>query len=328
MAAKISVVICTRDRPDLIGQAVESVASCDYPEFDLHIMDQSATDATEQVLRPLIEKFADRCPIVYHHLDRAGKSRAYNEGFRATDGTLIACTDDDVVVPADWLSCIARAFEGDPAAGLLYGQVRVPESLKNETNVVVPALTWERRQRLAHADRNFKVWGMGANMALRRDLLADVGGFDEVMGIGATLRSSEEYDFALRTYRAKRAILLEPSVAVDHYGARSYDQWPGTQRTYGFGDGAFYAKHIRCGDLLALWLFARRLAYVVGQAVYHSLRQRRLVKVSIYGRSLFTGIRASTRFGVDRRTRLYRETARGRIEVTEGHAISGARKAP
>jgi glycosyltransferase involved in cell wall biosynthesis len=326
MATKISVVICTRDRPDLIGQAVESVASCDYPEFDLHVMDQSTTDATEQVVRVLIEKFTDRCQIVYHHLDKAGLSRAYNEGFRATDGALIACTDDDVVVPADWLSSIARAFEGDPVAGLLYGQVLVPESLKDNTDSVIPALVWDHRQRLFRADRNFKVWGMGANFALRRDLLDDVVGFDEAMGGGAPLRSSQDFDLAFRAYRASRAILLEPSVTVDHYGARAFDQWPGTLVAYGIGDGAFYAKHIRCGDLLALRLFVRRLGYVVGQAVYHSVRERRLVRVSIYGRNLFTGIRQSLRFSVDRRTRLYGETDRGRIEVTEANAVSGSRK--
>jgi GT2 family glycosyltransferase len=327
MAAKISVIICTRDRPDLIGQAVESVASCDYPTYDLHVMDQSTTDATEKVVRPLIERFAGRCPIIYHHLDRAGLSRAYNEGFRVSDGTLIACTDDDVVVPVTWLTNIARSFEGDAQAGLLYGQVLIPESLKTEPNIIVPQLTWENRQRLVAADRNFKVWGMGANMALRRDLLDDIGGFDEVMGGGAPLRSSQDYDFAFRTYRANRAIVLEPSVAVDHYGARASDQWSGTMRAYGIGDGAFFAKHVRCGDLLATRLFLGRVSYVFGQAAYQSVRQRKFVNVSLYGRSLFAGIRESMRFGVDRRKRLYRETGRGRIEVTDANAVSGSRKA-
>ncbi len=46
MTTKISVVICTRDRADLIGQAVESVAACDYPAFDLHVMDQSTDGGT------------------------------------------------------------------------------------------------------------------------------------------------------------------------------------------------------------------------------------------------------------------------------------------
>ncbi len=203
----------------------------------------------------------------------------------------------------------------------------VPKSLENETTRVIPSTVWDERQRLVHTAHNFKVWGMGANMALRRDLLDDIVGFDEAMGGGAPLRSSQDFDLAFRAYRAKRAILLEPSVTVDHYGARDVEQWPGTLRAYGIGDGAFYAKHIRCGDLLALGLFVRRLGYVVGQAVYKSIRHRRLVNVSLYGRSLFTGVREGARFGVDRQTRLYRETRRGRIEVTDANAVSGARKA-
>jgi GT2 family glycosyltransferase len=327
MAPKISVIICTRDRPDLIGQAVESVASCVYSDFDLQIMDQSTTDATERVIRPMVARFADQCRISYHHLDQAGLSRSYNEGFRECDGSLIACTDDDVVVPTDWLTNIARAFEGDPVAGLLYGQVREPDSLKQD-GIVIPTLKWDRRERLVQKDRNFKIWGMGADMAIRRDLLDDIVGFDETMGGGAPLRSSQDFDLALRAYRANRAILLEPSVTVDHYGARAADQWPATMRAYGIGDGAFYGKHIRCGDLLALRLCAARIGRVIGEAMYNSLRQRRLVKLSDYGRGLFTGLRESARFGVDRRTRMYRETSRGRIEVTEANAVSGMRKVP
>ena len=48
---------------------------------------------------------------------------------------------------------------------------------------------------------------------------------------------------------------------VDHYGTRTKDQWPATMANYGIGDGAFYSKHIRCGDLLALWLLVRQYCY-------------------------------------------------------------------
>ena len=46
---------------------------------------------------------------------------------RASEGEIIACTDDDVIVPADWLTRIVAAFDGDPELGLLYGQVLVPD---------------------------------------------------------------------------------------------------------------------------------------------------------------------------------------------------------
>jgi glycosyltransferase involved in cell wall biosynthesis len=326
---KISVLICTRDRPDLIGHAVESVAACRYDNFDLHVMDQSTTDATKVIVEELSERFADRCTIVYHHLDKAGLSRAYNEGVRVSDGPLIACTDDDVIVPPDWLSRIAAAFAADPDLGLLYGQVLVPESLREvlDRGTIVPVLEWDRPERLWSRDRNFKIWGMGANMAVRRSLFGAVHGFDEAMGGGAPLRSSQDFDFAYRVYRSHHAILLDPSVKVDHYGTREPDQWPATERAYGIGNGAFFAKHVRCGDPLAVYLLVRALVRAVAQAVYRSVRARRLIGVSLYGRSLLTGLRESTRFGVDRRTRLYTETARAKIHVTDANAITGAKRA-
>jgi glycosyltransferase involved in cell wall biosynthesis len=326
MTTKISVLICTRDRPDTVGQAIESVASCDYPLFDVHVMDQSTTDATRRIVEALTDRFADRVAICYHHLDKAGLSRAYNIGMSVTDAPVVACTDDDVIVPPVWLSRIALAFDSDPRLGLLYGQVLVPESLRGaeEKGLVVPCLGWDRRERLWHGEHNFKVWGMGANMAVRRAAFEQVGGFDEALGGGAPLRSSQDFDFSFRTYRSGYAVLLEPDVTVDHYGTRTLEQWPGTMRNYAIGNGAFYWKHIRCGDLLALWWLLMKLGRLVGQAIYRSGRARRWVGVSPYARHLFTGIRDASRFGVDRQRRLFRETSRAQITVTEANLITGA----
>jgi GT2 family glycosyltransferase len=326
MTTKISVVICTRDRADLIGQAVESVAGCDYPDFDLHVMDQSTDDATRDVVVALKEKLADQCTIHYHHLEQAGLSRAYNAGFRVTTAPLVACTDDDVVVPTDWLTRIATAFDADPQLGLLYGQVLVPPSLLPvDPNTVVPTLVWSERQRLHQSQRNYKVWGMGANMAVRRSVMDVTGGFDEILGGGAPLRSSQDFDFALRVYRAGFAVLLDPDVKVDHYGARTKAQWPGTLVAYGIGDGAFYGKHVRCRDPLAAWLLLKKVAYVVAKIGTDSVRDRKPVGMSTYGRNLFAGLRMGARYDVDRTTRLYRENERARSGVTDANVVAGAR---
>ena len=326
MSPKISVVICTRDRHDLIGQAVESVMACDYPAFDLHVMDQSTGDETKQIVEALAARPGSRCRVVYHHLDKAGLSRAYNAGIAVSDGELIAFTDDDVIVPSDWLSQIARSFDGDPEAGLLYGQVCVPASLEDQVRrgVIVPSLTWDRRERLSRRDGNYKVWGMGADMAIRRTLLDRVWGFDEALGGGGPLRSSQDYDFAYRTYRFGMAILLEPAVKVDHYGTRTQEQWPLTMKNYGIGDGAFYSKHVRCGDLLALRLFSAILLRSFLQPVAWSLKQRRLVGRGDYGRHLWEGVRAASKFAIDPRFRLYRETASGKMTVTDANAVTAA----
>ncbi len=325
MNTKVSVLICTRDRPDTVGQAIESVVRCAYPSFDVHVMDQSTTEDTRLIVEELARKCADCCPIVYHHLDKAGLSRAYNTGARVSKGEIIACTDDDVIVPSDWLTRIVEAFDADPELGLLYGQVLVPESLKEAavSGTIVPTLWRVTRERLHQRDRNFVLWGMGADMAIRRAMLDDLVGFDEALGGGAPLRSSQDFDFSFRAYRAGYAILLDPAVKVDHYGSRTPEQWPATQRNYGIGDGAFYSKHIRCGDALALRLLVHQFAWVSRSWLTESWRARRPVVVSDYGRNLFTGIRLGSRFGVDKSKRLYRETERARIDVTEANAVTG-----
>jgi GT2 family glycosyltransferase len=319
---KISVVVCTRDRHETVGQALESVAKCEYPTFDIHVMDQSTNQLTREIVQELAARFAAKCSIHYHFLEKAGLSRAYNAGMRVSDGEIIAGTDDDVIVPSDWLTLIARAFEADPQAGLLYGQVLVPERLKKDQGkgVEVPALTFDLPERLAKGGR-FKVFGMGANMAIRRTLFERIGGFDEALGGGGPLRSSQDFDFAYRTYRAGMAILLRPEVRVDHYGTRTQEQWPQTLKAYGIGDGAFYAKHIRCGDPLALWLFSKIVFRAGARKMKGLLRDGRFT-ADPYASHLFVGVRDGSRFAVDRKLRLYRETRDATMSVTQANAVT------
>jgi GT2 family glycosyltransferase len=324
---KISVVMCTRNRPDTVGQALESVAECAYEPFDVHVMDQSTDTLTRDIVQDLARRFEAKVKLHYHHLDKAGLSRAYNEGVRVSDGEVIAGTDDDVVVPSDWLSNIAKAFQADPSAGLLYGQVLVPESLKGveRDGIVVPYLHIDHFQRLAKDGEPFKVFGMGANMAMRRSKFNEVGGFDEALGGGGPLRSSQDFDFSYRMYLAGAAVVLSPDVKVDHYGSRTADQWPATMKAYGVGDGAFYSKHIRCGDTRALWMLTRKLVRAGARQAYHLVWNREW-KQDDYTPHIFVGIKEAAKFDIDRDKRIYRESARGKMTETESNAVTGVQR--
>jgi len=324
---KLSVVICTRNRPDTLGQALESVAECDYPSFDVHVMDQSTDDKSQKVVEEIAARFAQKLKINYHHLEKAGLSRAYNLGIAASDGAIVACTDDDVVVPKDWVAQVAKAFAGDGEAGLLYGQVLVPESLQEaeRNGLIVPALPIPKYERLIKGGTRYKVFGMGANFALRRSILDRVGPFDEALGGGGPLRSSQDFDFAYRVYRAGYAVILVPDVKVDHYGSRTSDQWPATMKAYGVGDGAFYSKHIRCGDPLALMLFGKVL-FTSGARYAKTLLLERKLREDDYTPNLFVGIRDAAKFAIDPRHRLYRETAKAKLTVTEANVVTGVQR--
>jgi glycosyltransferase involved in cell wall biosynthesis len=296
---RVSVVICTRDRPDKIGNAVSSVVSNSYADFDLTVVDQSTAPTTGEVVRSVQ---ADDPRVRYIHMEGSGLSRAYNCGIRETDGEIIAFTDDDCIVPADWITSIVRAFDQDAEAELLYGQV-VAFTREGDEAGKTPLLTITAPGRLSRRD-GFKVFGMGANFAARRQLFATVGEFDEILGGGGPLRSSQDFDLAYRAYRSGSVVLLRPEVTLHHDGFRRDADWPALLRNYGIGDGGFYSKHVRCGDLYALALFARRFLRTGASALLKSARGWNPEEWHYLG-GVIAGVRQGFRFKVDRDTRRY-----------------------
>jgi glycosyltransferase involved in cell wall biosynthesis len=295
----VSVVICTRDRPDKIGAAVESVLANDERDIDVTVVDQSRTPATKEVVQRIS---AGDARLRYIHLSEVGLSRAYNRGIHRTTASIIAFTDDDCLVPKDWIRLIVEAFNDEPTADLLYGQV-VAKPTEAAEAVLTPSLRLPRAERLSRRD-GFKVIGMGANFAARRRLFDSIGGFDEVLGGGGPLRSSQDFDLEYRAYRAGSVILLRPEVTLVHDGRRELEDWAGVLRNYGIGDGAFYSKHVRCGDMYALFLLVRRIWSIGGRIMIKRTLLRQQPRTE-YLTGIFAGIRAGLKFSVDKNQRCY-----------------------
>jgi GT2 family glycosyltransferase len=295
----VSAVICTRNRGDKIATAVKSVLACDHPSFDLTIIDQSTDDLTREAVEKLA---ADEPRLHYVHSAEAGLSKAYNNGIRRTDGEILVFTDDDCVVDPDWITKIVDAFQAEPDGDLLYGRV-IAYGETERDEALTPALDIPAPERLAKGE-GYKVFGMGANFAARRRLFTKAGLFDELLGGGGPLWSSQDYDLAYRAYQAGCVILLRPEVFVRHDGRREDEDWPKLLLAYGSGDGAFYMKHVRCRDVYATWLFARQFFGTLIRFVVKTLLLRK-DRNQYYLRGILRGARASFRYRVDRRTRLY-----------------------
>lgn len=300
----VSVVICTRNRPGLIGNAVASVMANDYPSFDVLVVDQSTDDRTGEIVRAIAAQHAN---LHYLHTRKAGLSRAYNVGIRETQSEILGFTDDDCIAPPNWIASIAAAFAAEPEGELLYGQVLVPASLTDRADDV-PTLALQGAWKLNRA-RPFLLYGMGANFAARRTLFDRIGPFDEILGGGGPLKSSQDFDLQYRAYVGGATTLFRPEITIDHYGVRSPEQWTGTNRAYGTGDGAFWAKHIRCGDRQALFILAKHLARTAAREALHLLHLRRKANSRVdYLRGVMAGIRGSFAYSVDCRARLYLNT--------------------
>jgi len=298
---RVSVVMCTRNRADSIGTAVASVLANTYPNFDLLVVDQSTDGRTGDVVRGLAEQHPN---LRYLHTDKAGLSRAYNIGIRETTADILAFTDDDCVAPSDWLDSIVAAFAAEPEAELMYGQVLLPAALadKADEGPTLPITTpWRLNRRRAP----FQLYGMGANFAARRSLFQRIGLFDEILGGGGPLKSSQDYDLQYRAYIAGVTTAYRPDVRIDHYGYRSPEQWQAVDHAYGTGDGAFYCKHARCGDRYALRLLVEQVVKISFREALHVSGIRRRYSRARYLRGYLAGIVGSFGFHVDRTRRIY-----------------------
>ncbi|HET6389425.1 glycosyltransferase family 2 protein [Hyphomicrobium sp.] len=297
----VSAVICTRNRPEKIGHAIESILTNSYPNFDLTVIDQSTSDDTEAIVGRLRARDSR---IRYVRMRQSGLSRAYNLAIASTTGPIIAFTDDDCLVPPDWIEKIVAAFDSQRDGELIYGQV-VPAYPEGDGEALTPLLRIQKPERLDRAN-GFRVFGMGANFAARRSLFERTGLFDEALGGGGPLKSSQDFDLAYRAFRRNAVILLRPEVIVRHDGRREIEDWPALLRAYGFGDGAFYSKHARCRDVYATWLAAKNFAIVSAKVLIKRALGGRPPEVD-YLAGFVQGVRGGLKFSVDRATLLYTE---------------------
>ncbi|OAN28649.1 glycosyltransferase family 2 protein [Mycolicibacterium iranicum] len=246
----ISVVLCTRDRPDQVADALRSVLSLDYPDFEVVVVDNAArTDATAQVVRclddPRVRLVAEPVP---------GLSTARNTGLRAARHQVVAFTDDDVVVDPLWLRAIARGFSRAPfvtcVSGLVpSGELRTAAQAYFDQRVSWAGSLDPRLYSMADPPVDqplfpFQVgkFGTGANFAVQRDRILQLGGFDEALGAGTAAQGGEDLDLFFRVLTAGDILATEPSAIVWHRHRSDNEALLRQARGYGLGLGAWLTK--------------------------------------------------------------------------------------
>lgn len=298
MALPISVGICTRNRAASLRNTLTSVLATDPAE--VVIIDQSDSNDT----RSVVESFSDP-RLRYHHSSVAGLSRAYNTAVSLASHEYIAFTDDDCTVPSDWLEVGVALLDENPAVSMIYGQV-LAAPMELQAGDYIPELKLAEPESFAPGGR-FRVLGMGANFVARASAIAAVGGFDDLMGGGGKFKSSQDYDMQFRMWRAGHTVLAHPRLSVLHYGLRTQDEWPATARAYGYGDAAFYLKHVKLRDVTAMKLLTKVIMKEAARPAVRKLRRRPYHRD--YASGFFAGLRAARKHPVNAQTRTYSQNA-------------------
>src|SRR3954452_22822472 len=133
-----------------------------------------------------------------------GPAAAGNVGWRAATAEWVAFLDDDVLPPPGWRAALGRDLgRCGPRVGATQGRVRVP----------LPAGRRPTDSERSVAGLEGARWAT-ADMAYRREALADVGGFDERF----PRAYREDADLGLRVVAGGRRIVLGSRVVVHPVG--------------------------------------------------------------------------------------------------------------
>ena len=222
MTSSVSVIIATYNRAVLLSECLDHLVRQPFqPGDEIIVVDNGSTDATSGVIRAHL---GAGVKVIGLAEARAGKSHAVAAALAIARGDILAFTDDDVNVDAGWLDAIRSAMGRSAAVALIGG----PVEPRWETT---PPL-WLRFGRgygrlaaplalLDYGDAPIDLGPrtvLGANMAVRRSVIEQLGGFATHLGkLRGTLLSGEDQELCRRVQRAGFRARYCPGALVRHW---------------------------------------------------------------------------------------------------------------
>ncbi len=200
---RVSVIIPTHNRGILVCDNIDTLLAQDYPDYEIIYVNDGSTDETGEILSTYSAYAPNRFRAVYQ--ENAGPGPARNRGATEATGTLFLFTDDDVLVPENWIRGMVAAYlrkEKQPVAGavLSYSSATPVERylhLRNEISTPSP--------------------GEALRAAPMMSFLIDRATFEEVGGfLDVSLQAAEDWEFCLRLRARDVSIAYDDSVPVTH----------------------------------------------------------------------------------------------------------------
>jgi glycosyltransferase involved in cell wall biosynthesis len=243
----VSVVIATRDRPQLLEPCLKSVLAGSYRDCEVLVVDNAPRDGATRALVEARSKEDAR--VRYLVEPRPGAGVARNHGLARAKGEIVAFLDDDLVADRHWLEATVGGFHVAPGVACVTALIM---PLELET----PAQHWleeyggfgkgfrrkvydlgDHRQPDRLYPYSAGIFGSGASMAFATARLLELGGFDRRLA-----RSGEDLDLFLKVLFAGGGIVYEPGALVWHRHPREYEALRRTMFNYGAGLSGLLTK--------------------------------------------------------------------------------------
>jgi glycosyltransferase involved in cell wall biosynthesis len=217
----LTVVVATHNRANLLARcldALQNQSGIHSEDLDVVVIDNRSTDDTKAV----VEAFAGRAVDVRYLFEPTlGLSVARNTGLAAARAPVVAYVDDDAFAEPQWAEAVLTAFDSHDSglavvAGRVYPEWEVAPPVQMTPYLEALYTVHDRgdKPRLMKSSEYF----VGANMAFRRTVLQELGGFEARLGrIGSSLLSNEETHLRDRLAALGYQCAYAPRAVVHHH---------------------------------------------------------------------------------------------------------------
>jgi len=251
---RFSIVIPTYNRKDLLRRCLAAATNQDYPDYEVIVVDDGSTDGTGE----MVQREFPQVRYIRQEPNR-GPAAARNRGIEAATGEIVAFTDDDCLVPPDFLACLADGYRRHPEVVGAGGYLEAPDEVLAHNpfaqyEAYVSHVVYKAGPIEYIGGFECPAGGTCA-MSYRRDVLLEVGGFDERFPVAA----GEDADLKLRIVQRGSPLLYVP-VKVIHLRPYTFPTF--LRQFVAHGRGVVYFEHKHKGQppskgRLALRLGAR-----------------------------------------------------------------------
>ena len=298
---KISVVIPTYNRCGSLIKLFEALKDQTHKDFEVVLVDAGSEDGTAD----LDKKYAVFFPVKYVRQSDEGFVDAVNDGLKLSSGEIFLRSDDDVIPEPGWLEAVKEAFDSSSDIGGVTGPVVTPDEYREKRDLfslqnrlkhgnflwkIIGKFYYDYLMEGRAFDicrdlkcgafsygANFpdalKVGGIievdhheSCNMAVRKDLLEKVGGFDK-----SFIKTAEfcDTDIAYKLRKLGFKTVFSPKAVISHFPSTQgffSERFDSYHRIENFI--RFYFRHIKPNTFDKLIRFLLYLGFLNGYFLY------------------------------------------------------------
>ena len=192
---KVSVIIPTYNRADLLPRAIKSVLNQTFKDFELIIVDDGSTDNTKEVVKGF-QKEDGRIRYIWQE-NSGGAAKPKNKGIKNSKGDYIAILDSDDEWLPEKLQKQLELFKNSSNPQI--GFVSCHALIINEKNGKKLEYRIPRYKNVLKNILTHDYMGSGSGMIYKKTVFDDIGLFDEKLKTGQDwemrIKLARKYDF-------------------------------------------------------------------------------------------------------------------------------------